>query len=107
MRIKPGSVLSRLPQLGKDFLLSIGCDLRLDTDDRRILEDFIFPYVLSREDCRRILFVGCDWYTAGYAKVFRGREYWTIEIDARRRKYGAPQHVVGEAENVRQHFKER
>jgi hypothetical protein len=104
VKIHPGSLISRLPQRGKDVLLSLGFDLRLVSDDRRILEEIIFPFVLSRVDFRRILFIGCDWYTAGYAKVFKGREFWTLEIDRRRWRYGSTHHVVDAAENVRAHF---
>ena len=82
----------------------LGFDLRFDTADRRILEDTIFPYILQQPDFRRILFIGCDWYTAGYPKVFKDRDFLTLEIDPQRRRYGAARHVVDGAENVRSHF---
>ena len=104
MKIQRGSFLLRSPQFIRDFLLTIGCDLRLDTDDRRILEDVIFPFILARQDFRRILFVGCDWFTFGYGRMFQGHEFWTIDIDKFHRKYGAPQHVVDGAQNIREHF---
>jgi hypothetical protein len=53
----------------------LGMDLRLATEDRRVLENIIFPYLVSREDFRRVLFVGCDWYTASYVKVFSSRNF--------------------------------
>jgi SAM-dependent methyltransferase len=104
LKIRPGSFISRLPQCGKDLLLFLGFDLRLVSDDRRILEEIIFPFIVGRADFRRILFIGCDWYTAGYARVFKGREFWTLEIDSRRGRYGSAHHILDAAENVRAHF---
>lgn len=106
LKIQPGSLISRLPQCGKDILLSLGFDLRLVSDDRRILEEIIFPFVLGRVDFRRILFIGCDWYTAGYAKIFGDREFWTLEIDPSRRRHGSARHVVGGAEKIGEHFEQ-
>jgi hypothetical protein len=104
IRVRRGSFMWYLSPRKKDFLLSLGVDLRLKTDDRRVLEKIIFPYLLAREDYRRILFVGCDWYTAGYVRTFRAREFWTLEMDPEKRRYGAARHVVDLTQNVRRHF---
>ncbi len=85
---------------------AVGLETRLETEDRRVLEEEILPFFAKRDACRRILFVGCDWYTTGYEKDFAGREFWTIEIDPDRAKYGAERHVTGSVVNLGEHFPE-
>jgi hypothetical protein len=81
-----------------------GWDVTLDTDDRRVLEDVVFPYFLERPEFSRVLFVGCDWYTRRYNRVFAGKEYWTIDKNEKQRVYGAARHVVDSLRNLRRHF---
>jgi len=77
----------------------------LKNEDRRVLEQVIFPYFLDREACRDVLFVGCDWYTEGYNRWFEEKKnYWTIDADPSNGKYGAKQHIVDRLENVSRHF---
>ncbi len=85
---------------------AVGLETRLATEDRRVLEGEILPFFAQRAECRRILFVGCDWYTTSYEKEFAGREFWTIEIDPDRAKYGAAQHVTDNVVNLGRHFPE-
>ncbi len=78
---------------------ALGLPTRMETEDRRVLEEVIFPYYVELPEVRSILFVGCDWYTKHYAKVFFHRhEYWTLDIEPAARKYGARKHVVGSLE---------
>ena len=97
-------MIARLPRALKDMLIRVGFPLRLNTDDRRTLEAVILPCFAARTDVRRGLFVGCDWYTAWYGKLFERAEYWTLEVDPARRIYGAPRHVVDAVENIADHF---
>jgi len=97
-------MINRLPHIEKNLLLSAGFDLRLKTDDRRVLESLIFPFFIGDHQCRRVLFVGCDWYTAAYPALFRGKEFWTIEINPSRQRYGASQHIADSVTNLRSHF---
>lgn len=78
------------------------------TEDRRVLEQLIFPYYTRRPDIRSVLFVGCDWYTRHYGRVFfRKHDYWTIEPSERARKFGSKrQHVVAPWERLDEHFRE-
>src|SRR5215831_3432238 len=63
-------------------------------EDRRVLEQIIFPYFLNDQSFRSVLFVGCDWYTRGYNKIFEAqKKYITIDADPDKRKYGAKQHI--------------
>ena len=62
----------------------------------------IIPYVCDR-GAKRVLFVGCRDYTAGYPGLFsaRGVEVWTIDIDPAAAKWGAPgRHVTGDASTL-------
>jgi SAM-dependent methyltransferase len=78
---------------------------RMDTEDRRLLEQTIFPYYNSLPTIRSVLFVGCDWYTRHYGREFFGScDYWTIDVEERSRKFGSRQHVVDALENLDRHF---
>jgi len=77
---------------------------RMDTEDRRVLEETIFPYYNSLPTIRSVLFVGCDWYTRHYRQVLHVRDYWTIDLEEGARKYGARQHVVDSLEFLDRHF---
>lgn len=88
------------------ILLRCGVDLYIRSQDRDILEKIIMPYLAQAEGYNRILFVGCAWYTRGYRKLFKEKDYWTIERDPEQARYGAPQHVIDSLENMRRHFHE-
>jgi hypothetical protein len=47
---------------------------RHETPDRDVLEQVIFPALRDRADVRRILLVGCEWYTRHYPRAFGDRE---------------------------------
>jgi|MudIll2142460700_1097286.scaffolds.fasta_scaffold210839_2 SAM-dependent methyltransferase len=76
----------------------------LPVEDRRVLEKQILPYFAQQPEYGRVLFVGCDWYTKPYETLFASREYWTLEPDPRRRRFGAERHVTDGLENLAAHF---
>lgn len=78
------------------------------TEDRRVLEQVIFPYYTARSDIYSVLFVGCDWYTSHYEKAFfRAHDFWTIEPFEGARKFGSRrQHIVASWERLDAHFEE-
>src|SRR4030042_1340090 len=76
-------------------------------DDRRVLEEVIIPFVLSRFEPRTILDVGRESYEALYNEFFVGRELWTIDCDAIRSRFGAPNHITDDVANLQDHFPER
>ena len=77
----------------------------IDTHDRRVLEQSIFPGYLADSRIRRVLFVGCDNYTAHYQRqFFASHDFWTIEPNPEMRRYGSKQHVVAVLEQLREHF---
>jgi SAM-dependent methyltransferase len=75
------------------------------TEDRKLLELVILTYLRDAPDVKRILFVGCEWYTKPYERLFRSKEYWTLEIDPRKRRYGASRHVVDALKNLELHVR--
>jgi hypothetical protein len=81
--------------------------VQLHIEDRRVLEQIVFPHYRSLGTVRRVLFVGCDWYTAHYERFyFAGVDYWTVEPDAAHARFGARQHVVAALEDLDHHFQE-
>jgi SAM-dependent methyltransferase len=86
------------------LLLRAGFDLRLKTEDRAILERKIFPYFVNDGSFRKVLFVGCDWYTRGYSRIFAGSQYITLEVDPDRVFFGAKRHVVASVTDIARHF---
>ena len=53
----------------------------LRSPDRLLLEKTIIPYFAGRPSVAAVLDVGCDWYTAGYPKLFPQQRYCSIDID--------------------------
>ena len=98
-------LLPRLRRSVKSTLIAAGVDFYIRNEDRRILEDTILPAIARSQEYHRVLFIGCEWYTRGYRKILAKRDYWTMEIDPSKRKYGARQHIVDSAENLALHFK--
>ena len=81
-----------------------GVNLYQYADDRRVLERTILPFFAQQDHYSRILFVGCAWYTQHYERFFEGQEYWTLEPDSTRRKFGSKRHVIDTLENLPAHF---
>jgi hypothetical protein len=77
----------------------------LDTTDRWILEQRIFPHYLSNPAIRNVLFVGCDFYTTHYQRMFFSAvNFATIEPDPARRRFAANRHAVAPLEKLGDHF---
>jgi SAM-dependent methyltransferase len=81
-----------------------GLESPLNTDDRRLLEGSIIPFFAASPDFERILFVGCDFYTTHYERLFGDKEYWTLDKDPGRAKYGGRRHVTASLEEAARHF---
>lgn len=65
-----------------------------NTPDRAVLENVVFPYYQLSASHQRILFVGCDWYTAGYSRRMSLKSFATIDPDPTRARYGAANHMI-------------
>lgn len=88
----------------KRLLSRLGVDTYLDSDDRRVLEEEIIPWLRSLPSSNRVLFVGCEWFTRGYRKWFEADSYWTMDWDPRKRRYGAKLHLTDSMTNISKHF---
>jgi SAM-dependent methyltransferase len=83
--------------------LGLGLPIRLNFDDRNVLENIIFPEISERAGT--VLFVGCEYYTKHYENYFRNSTYWTIEIAPEKSKWGAKQkHIIDGLQNIEDHF---
>jgi len=85
-------------------LIRFGIDVRKTRADRKLLERVIFPEILRTSEYKRILFVGCAWYTVHYPKIFHGRDFITMEISPVESQYGAATHIIDSCENIANHF---
>jgi SAM-dependent methyltransferase len=84
---------------------AMGLPVPLDTEDRRVLEHDIFAYFLALPRTHRVLFIGCDWYTKHYQRAFfSDRDYWTLDVSPKARKFGGTQHIVDGVERLESHF---
>jgi len=93
--------LFRALRLSRDLVVG---ERPLRTPDRHVLERVILPHYRRCRNVTRVLFVGCERYTAHYSKYFRDKQFWTIEPDPDKRKYGATRHVVDVLQNLHRHF---
>ena len=86
----------------------LGIPIRLDGDDRHVLENIIIPELVANFRLQRVLFVGCDYYTKHYEGLFPPNvEYQTIEIDPSRVHFGARLHIVDGMENAERHWQQQ
>ena len=84
---------------------ALGLPVPVETEDRRVLEQVVFPYLAAQPTIKRILFVGCSWYTKHYERAFfRAREFWTMDIDPAARKFAGKHHIVAGLEQLADHF---
>ena len=74
--------------------------------DRRILDETILPALARNDRLRRVLNVGCDWYTQHVENIFAAhrRDYATLEVDPARARYGARRHIVAPLSKLGEHF---
>jgi hypothetical protein len=68
------------------------------------LEKCILPFFAVSRSHHRVLFVGVANYTARYYLGFEGKEFWTIDFDLDKRKYGSDLHVVGSITAIDKYF---
>lgn len=87
-----------------ELKMQLGLETSIRTPDRTVLEQLILPYFANTQGYDKILFVGCEWYTKHYEKLFCDKEYWTIEINPESKRYGASHHVVDSITNLNSHF---
>jgi len=72
--------------------------------DRRVLEHDILGELARDPKVRRVLFVGVQWYTARYPTHFAGKTFATIDPEPAVAKFGGSPHVVGQVQDLAEHF---
>ena len=77
---------------------------RLATPDRVFLEDVIVPGLLADHEIRTVLDIGVAWYTKSYPKLFRGVDYWTIDVDPAAEDIASAQHHTLSATKLTEKF---
>lgn len=82
---------------------ALGLPNPIRSADRATLEQVIIPAYASRPEITTVLFVGCDWYTKHYEKMFPGRTYLTIDPDPWKRRFGSHRHIAAGLENLSAH----
>ncbi|HEY3783873.1 MAG TPA: class I SAM-dependent methyltransferase [Steroidobacteraceae bacterium] len=76
----------------------------LNTTDRAVLEQRVFPYYSSNPSIRDVLFVGCNTYTAHYQRdFFPDVNFVTLEPDPELARYGASCHIQAPLEKLADH----
>jgi SAM-dependent methyltransferase len=105
---KWSTILSLLTEYGyasRVLRKRLGLPTPLNTEDRRIIEQTIFPYYGADASFKTVLFVGCNTYTSHYQqRYFENADFWTIEPNAALRRFGAARHVIAPLEEVGRHF---
>jgi hypothetical protein len=71
----------KIYDLGRALLVLIGVNIRLDTLDRKILENSILPILEDKNEDKFILNVGANWYTKNYSSIFKKNKYIELEIN--------------------------
>ncbi|MGZ9029943.1 MAG: methyltransferase [Burkholderiaceae bacterium] len=90
-----------------DWLMDVtGRPVRRRSADRQYLEHEVLPALARRADVRCVLFVGCARYTRHYEAMFPKAEYWTIDPDPHRQRWGARRHIVDRLERLGHHRSE-
>lgn len=84
-----------------------GEQARERSEDRRVLEQAIIPFILSRFEPRTVLDVGREAYEAFYNGFFVGRELWTIDRDPQHACFGSRNHVIADVADLQDHFSPR
>lgn len=79
---------------------------REEFEDRNVLERKIFPWVLANLEPHKILDIGREEYQKFYNKFFAKRELWTMDFDPERHEWGSKDHIIGDAAEVGEHFRE-
>jgi SAM-dependent methyltransferase len=82
-----------------------GLPTPLNTTDRIVMEQVVFPQYARDPAIKALLFVGCGTYTAHYQQLyFPNMDFWTLEPDPAAARYGAKQHVIAPLEELERHF---
>ncbi len=103
--LEPNPFLAKAGAAVRSLKRKIGIPSYLRTEDRRVLEQVIFPYFLHADEYRNVLFVGVHWFTQGYNRTFESRKsFTTIDILPDLAPFGGKRHIVDGLQNIGAHF---
>jgi SAM-dependent methyltransferase len=73
--------------------------------DRRVLEEDILGELARDGAVERVLFVGVQWYTVRYPRIFSApKTFATIDPVAKVAEFGGEPHAVGQIQDLAKHF---
>jgi hypothetical protein len=98
------SVFQLVIEIKAIALMKLDHPTPINTQDRQVLEQLILPFFAKNSKYNQILFVGTEKYTWHYKKIFREKEYWTIEPRFLNKLYGAKQHIIGYLDQIDRYF---
>ena len=104
MRGKRGIVGDSLHGVGVWLGVAYGGSFYYPSEDRSILECVIIPFYQLSHTHQAIVFVGTDWYTHGYTRMFSRKHYTTIDPNPKRARYGAEHHIVDAIGNIERYI---
>lgn len=91
-------------KLASVYVYFLPSSYKMKTDDRRILEKFIFRDLCFNNDVQDILFVGCSKITSWYPTLFNfffRKNFVTVDPDINMIKYGSKKkHYVAKFEDI-------
>lgn len=88
----------------KDIIKKYANYKRAKFEDRNVLEAIIFPWVLKELEPKAILDIGREEYQKFYNHFFAGRDLWSMDFDPKCKKFGAKNHLTGDAADVGEMF---
>jgi len=74
-------------------------------EDRNVLERIIFPYALAHFKLKTVLDIGREDYQKFYNEFFKNKELWTMDVNSKRKEFGANNHITDNVSNLEKHFK--
>jgi SAM-dependent methyltransferase len=104
MRGRRGIIGDSLHGVAVRLGVAYGGSFYYPSEDRSILECVIIPFYQLSQTHQAILFVGTDWYTHGYTRMFSRKNYTTIDANPEQARYGAEQHIVDDVGNIEQYM---
>ena len=104
MRGRRGVIGDSLHGFGVRLGVAYGGSFYYASEDRSILECVIIPFYQLSPTHQAIVFVGTDWYTHGYTRMFSRKNYTTIDPNSEKARYGAEQHIIDDVGNIERYM---
>lgn len=103
-RARLGTLGAVLHQAGIELGVRYGGSFFHPSEDRTVLENLILPHYQISPDHRTILFVGTEWFTHGYVRMFSHKSLVTLDLNPAKARYGASRHITASVTSIERHF---